>query len=143
MTWYDILVAISKLTELDEFVVETCARALDCKFEPSGLNRYRSNTLQEPFENAELILGSYKTVLTLTLQEEAPRDEYAIRMLSLGKPIDIDMVSPPMADGNGSKSNLSWEMKYSLCYEIGDRQVWFGIEELNSTKKLISISLER
>ena len=143
MTWYNILATISKLTEVDEFNVETCANALECKFEHTTSNRYRSDALQDPFENAELILGNDKTVLTLTLQEEATREEYAMRILSLGKPIDIDMVSQPMADETGSGTILGWERKFSLCYEIGDCQVWFGIEELNSKKKLVSISLER
>jgi len=143
MTWFNILTAISKLTEVDEFTVETCANALECKFEHTTSSRYRSDALQDPFENAELILGNDKTVLTLTLQEKATREEYAMRMLSLGKPIDIDMVSPSIADETGSGTNLGWERKYRLCYEIGDRQVWFGIEELNSKKKLVSISLER
>ena len=143
MTWYNVLAAISKLTEADEFTVETCSNALECKFEQTTSNRYHSDALQYPFENAELILGSDKTILILTFQEEATREEYAMRMLSLGRPIDIDMVSPPMADETGSNTNLGWERKYSLCYDIGDRQVWFGIEELNSKKKLVSISLER
>jgi len=143
MTWYNILAAISKLTEVDEFTVETCANALECKFEHTTSNRYRSDALQDPFENAELILGNDKTVLTLALQEEATREEFAMRMLSLGKPIDIDMVSPSIADETSSGTNLGWERKYSLCYEIGDRQVWFGIEEIKSKKKLVSISLER
>jgi hypothetical protein len=64
-------------------------------------------------------------------------------MLSLGKPIDIDVVSPPIGEETGAGSNLDWDRKYSLCFEIGDRPVWFGIEESNSRKKLVSVSLEQ
>jgi hypothetical protein len=141
MTWYDILATISKLTELDELTIESCASALGCKFEPTASNRYHAKLLQDPFEYAELIPGSDKTILTLTFQDESAREEYAMRMLSLGKPIDIDMVSPSLADENGSSANFGWERKYSLCYEIGDRQIWFGIEETDSKKKLINIKV--
>ena len=143
MTWYDILAIISKLTELDEFTVESCANALGCKFEPTTPNRFHSDALQNPFKYAELISGSNKTILILTLKSESAREEYAMRMLSLGKPIDIDVVSPPIADENYPSANMGWERKHSLCYEIGERPVWFGIEESNSRKKLVSVSIHR
>ena len=143
MTWHGILVTITKLIDLDEFTVNSCGSALECKFESTGSNRYRSDALQEPFEYAELISGNDKTILTLTLQAESAREEYAMRMLSLGKPIDIDVVSPPIVDENSSSANLNWERKYSLCYEIGEHPVWFGIEEANLRKKLINISVNR
>jgi len=143
MTWYDIIGTISKLIELDELTVESCTNALRCKFEPTSSKRYRSNALQTPFEYAELILDKDKTTLLLTLNIDAARGEYAMRMLSLGKPIDIDVISPPIADGSGKTSNITWDRKYSLCYEIGDRPVWFGIEEANSKKKLVTISIDQ
>jgi len=144
MTWYGIIATIRKLTELDEFTVTSCANALECKFERSTVsNRFHSDALHEPFEYAELIFGSGRVKISLKLKIESAREEYALRMLSLGKPIDIDMVSPPMADENGSSIKLDWERKYSLCYEIGDHPVWFGIEEINSRKKLVSVVMER
>lgn len=143
MTWYDIIGTISKLIELDEFTVESCANAIGCKFELTGSNRYRSNALQAPFEYAELISGTDKTILLLKLRSDAAREEYALRMLSLGKPIDIDVVSPPTADKSGANANMGWDRKYSLCYEIGDRPVWFGIEEANSKKRLVNISIHQ
>jgi hypothetical protein len=143
MTWYDIIGTISKLIELDEFTVESCVNAIGCKFEPTGSNRYRSNALQAPFEYVELISGTDKTILLLTLRSDAAREEYALRMLSLGKPIDLDMVSPPLADESGASANMEWDRKYSLCYEIGDRPVWFGIEEANSKKRLVNISIHQ
>jgi len=143
MTWYDIIAAITKLTELDEFTIDSCASALECKFELTSPNRYRSNTLQSPFEFAELISGNNKTTILLICRIDAAREEYAMRMLSLGKPIDIDMVSPPIADGKGVSANIVWDRKYSLCYEIGDLRVWFGIEEVNSKKKLVNISIDQ
>lgn len=144
MTWYDIIATITKLTELDELTVESCASALECKFDRNTTsNRFRSNALQDPFDYAELIPGSDKTILTLTLQTASAREEYALRMLSLGKPIDIDSVSPPVADGNLPITKLDWDRKYSLCYEIGEQQVWFGIEVANSRKQLVSLSIHR
>jgi len=143
MTWYDIIGTISKLIGLDELTVESCATAMRCKFEPTSANRYRSNALQAPFQYAELISGNNKTTLLLTLNIDAAREEYAMRMLSLGKPIDINVVSPPMADRKGLSTNLDWDGKYSLCYEIGDRRVWFGIEEANSKKRLTNISIHQ
>jgi len=143
MTWFDIIGTITKLIELDAFTVASCGNALGCKFEASGSNRFHSDALQTPFEYAELISGNDKTTLLLTLSDAAAREEYAMRMLSLGKPIDIDVVSPPVADGKGSNTNMDWEGKYSLCYEIGDRRVWFGIEEANSKKRLVTISIDQ
>ena len=143
MTWFNILTTITKLSELDALTVDSCTSVLECKFEPTDSNRYRSDALQEPFEYAELISGNDKTILTLTLQIESARKEYAMRLLSLGKPIDIDIVSPPITDESLPKPELGWERKYSLCYEIGDRPVWFGIEESNSRKKLINVSIHR
>lgn len=141
MTWHNFIAAITKLTELDELTVDSCASALKCDFELTGSNRYRSDALQEPFEYAELISGNDDKTLLLTLRVDAARDEYAMRMLSLGKPIDINMVSPPIATKNTPSANMGWDRKYSLCYEIGDRPVWFGIEEANSRKKLVNISV--
>ena len=143
MTWFDIMGTIAKLIKLEEFTVETCARVLECKFKSTGSNRYRSGELQDPFEYAELIPGSSKAILTLTLQETAAREEYAMRIIGLGKPIDIDIVSPPIAGESAPKSSRGWDRNYSLCYEIGDHLVWFEIEEINSKKKLVSASLER
>jgi hypothetical protein len=142
MTWHDVLATISKLTELPVLSVDTCASALACKFEHTIENRYRSNKLKEPFEYAELISGKDNNLLTLKFRAESPREEYAMRMLSLGKPIDIELVSPPSADENTPKNEIGWERKYSLCYEIGERQVWFGIEQTGSHKQLISVSVE-
>jgi len=141
MTWYDILATITKLTEIDKFTVETCANALGCKFEPTTPNRYHSDVLQDPFVDAELIIGNDNTILFLTLRAESAREEYALRMLSLGKPIDINLVSPPIEDKTSTGVNLGWDRKYSLCYEIGDRPVWFGIEEANSQKLLATVSI--
>jgi hypothetical protein len=141
MTWFDIIGIISKMTELDELTIESCANALGCKFEATTSNRYRSDALQYPFEYAELIFGNDKLTLMLTLQTQAPREEYALRMLSLGKPIDLDVDSPPVADKDSPNSNLDWEGKYSLCFEIGDCPVWFGIEEIASKKILVSLSI--
>jgi len=143
MTWHSLLVTISKLAELDEFTVETCTSALECNFERTLSNRYCSNALQEPFEYAELILGNDKTILTLTLQANSAREEYAMRMIGLGKPIDIDVVSPPLANESAPKSELGWDRKYSLCYEIGEQPVWFGIEETGASKKLVALSFHR
>ena len=141
MTWYDILTTITNLTELAEFTVVSCSNALKCNFKHTTSNRYRSDTLHDPFEYAELIVGNNQTTLALTLQAESAREEYAMRMLSLGKPIDIDMVSPTMIDGNGSSSNLGWERKYSLCFEIGDCPIWFGIEETHGRKNLVNVTI--
>jgi hypothetical protein len=143
MSWYEILAIISKLTELDKFTVESCASALGCQFEPTTPNRYRADALQNPFNFAELISGSDKTILILTLKSESAREEFAMRMHSLGKPIDIDVVSPPIADGNHPGTHSVWERKYSLCYEIGDCPVWFGIEEVNSQKNLVNVTIYR
>ena len=143
MIWHDILATITKLVALDELTVDACASALDCKFERTTSNRYRSDALREPFEYAELILGSDKTMLVLTLQANTAREEYAMRMKGLGKPIDMSIVSPPIADEHSSSTNLGWERKFSLCYEIGERPVWFGIEEENSRKKLVSVSIDQ
>ena len=71
MTWHDILAIITKLTELDDLSVDTCANALSCEFEHTTSNRYRSNKLEEPFEYAELIPGkdnhsSNRTVLQIS-----------------------------------------------------------------------------
>lgn len=143
MTWYDIIATITKLTELDELTVESCASALECKFESAGTNRYRSEALPDPFRYAEFISGSEKSVITLILQAESAIEEYVLRMLSLGKPIDISNASPSTTDETISKNNLDWERKYSLCYEIGDCQVWFGIEVANSRKQLVSVSIHR
>ena len=143
MTWHNILATITKLIELDELSVGTCASALECKFKHTASNRYRSDTLPDPFEYAELIPGSEKTILTLALQDESARAEYAMRMLGLGKPVDIAIISPPLASENTPKSELDWDGKYSLCYEIGEQQVWFGIEEKESRKRLVSVSIQR
>ncbi len=64
-----------------------------------------------------------------------------MRMIGLGKPIDIEIVSPPIADENVSKLELGWDRKYSLCYDIGEQPVWFGIEETRTRKKLVEISI--
>lgn len=141
MTWYDIVATITKLTDLDEFTVATCAKALECNFEPTTSNRYRSSTLQAPFEYAELILSSDKTIFTLTLQDNSAREEYVLRVSGLGKPIDLDVVSPPIANESTPKTNLDWDRKYSLCYEFGDCRVWFGIEVANSRKNLVNVSI--
>jgi len=143
MTWYDILATIAKLTELDELTVDSCGSALECEFKSTDPNCYRSKALQDPFEYAEFVSGSEKSILTLNLRAESAREEYAMRMLSLGKPIDIGNVSPPIADENIPKAKLDWERKYSLCYEIGDCLVWFGIEVANSRKILVSVSIHR
>ncbi|MGD8405807.1 MAG: hypothetical protein PVJ21_19275 [Anaerolineales bacterium] len=143
MTWFNIIAVITKLIELEAFTVDSCGNALECKFEATGSNRYHSDALQSPFEYAELISGTDKTILLLTLHVDAAREEYAMRMLSLGKPIDIDMASPSIADGSGASTNMGWDRKYSLCYEIGDRPVWFGVEEANSKKRLVNISIHQ
>jgi hypothetical protein len=143
MTWYNILATITKLTELNKITVDSCASALECKFERGTSNRYRSGGLLKPFAYAELITGRDKTTLLLTLRVDSAREEYAICMLSLGKPVDIDMVSPLMADENNPSANLGWERKYSFCYEIGDCPVWFEIEEASSRTKLVSVSIHR
>ena len=143
MTWYTIIATITKLTELDEFTVSTCAKVLECTFELTASNRYRSSALQAPFDYAELILGSDKTIFALTLKDNSAREEYVLRVSGLGKPIDVDVVSSPIADKNASKTNLDWDRKYSLCYEFGDRRVWFGIEVAGSQKKLVTVSIHK
>jgi len=141
MTWHAILATITKLIELDEFTVNSCESALDCNFERiAAPNRYRSDALQDPFEYADLIHDSQKTTLILTLQTTAAREEYAMRMVGLGKPIDVEIISPPIMDENPSKTKLDWDRKYSLCYELGEQRVWFGIEEKQGKKKLITVS---
>ena len=143
MTWFNIIAVITKLIELEAFTVASCENALECKFVATGSNRYRSDILQAPFEYAELISGNDKNTLLLTLRPNAAREEYAMRMLSLGKPIDIDVESSPKAEKKGSSTNMDWDGKYSLCYEIGDCRVWFGIEEAHSKKRLVNISIHQ
>lgn len=141
MTWYGIIAIITKLAELDEFTVESCARILECKFDRSTSGRFRSDSLQEPFEYAELIPGNENTILTLSFRVASARQEYAKRVSSMGRPIDIEIVSPPLADENAQKAKLGWDRKISLCYEFGDCRVWFGIEETKSQKRLIALSI--
>ena len=143
VTWYGIITTITKLTELDDFTIDSCANTLNCKFERSDSNRYRSDALQGPFEDAEFIPGSDKMILTLTLMSTSPREEYAKRGSAMGRPIDVDIVSPPVADDNTQQADLNWDRKLSLCYEFGDCRVWFGIEETVSQKRLVSITLKR
>ena len=143
VTWYGIITTITKLTELDDFAIDSCANALECKFERSASDRYRSDALQDPFEYAEFISGSDKTILTLTFQVASAREEYAKRVFAMGRPIDVEIVSPPLADDNAKKAELGWDRKLSLCYEFGDCQVWFGVEEIKSQKKLVSITVKR
>lgn len=143
MTWHTILATITKLTKLDEFTIDSYSSALECNFEPTGSNRFRSSALQEPFEYAELIPGSDTTILSLTLRATAAREEYAMRMVGLGKPIDVEIVSPSIADKNVSTAELNWDRKYNLCYELGEQRVWFGIEKTQGKKKLVTVSFHR
>lgn len=143
MTWYGIIAIITKLTELDEFTIDSCAKALECKFESSSSNRFRSDSLQEPFEYAELIPDTENMILILTFRVASAREEYAKRVSSLGRPIDVEIVSPPLADENAQKAELGWDRKISLCYEFGDCRVWFGIEETRSHKRLIALSIHQ
>ena len=143
MTWYDIIVTIRGLTELNELTVDSCSRVLQCNFKQNSTNRYRTNTLQEPFEYAELISGSDKAKLALKFRIESAREEYAMRLSGLGKPVDIDIISPPIADETAPDATTDWDRRYSLCYELGDCQVWFGIEESGSQKQLVSVTIER
>ena len=143
MTWHTILATITKLTELDEFTVKSCESAMKCNFERTGSIHYRSNSLQGPFGHAELIPGSDTTILSLTLRATAAREEYAMRMVGLGKPIDVEIVSPPTMNENPSETSMDWDRKYSLCYELGEQRVWFGIEEKQGKKKLVTVSLHR
>ena len=143
MTWYDIIVTIRRLTELNEFTVDACSSVLQCNFKQNTTNRYRSNILQEPFEYAELISGDDKAALSLKFRIESTREEYAMRLSGLGKPVDIDIISPPIADETASDAITDWDRRYSLCYEFGDCRVWFGIEESGSQKQLVSVTIER
>lgn len=143
MTWYDIISTLTKLTELDGFTVEDCENILECKFEKTDSNRLRANNLVAPFDYAGLIPDNEGMTLTLFFKPDAAREEYVLRMAALGKPIDIEIVSPPMDNGNAPKTNLGWDRKFSLCYEYGEQKVWFGIEEAKSQKKLVSITLKQ
>lgn len=142
MTWFDILTIITKLTRLDELTIDTSSKALESNFDRFGANRFRSEALPAPFKYAEFLPGSDRTILILYLRDDSPREEYVLRMLGLGKPIDIELVSPPVADGDELRGNVGWDRKYRLCYEVGDRHIWFGIEESSSRKKLVSVSVQ-
>ena len=144
MTWFEIIATITKLTELDEFTVEACADALGCSFEQTSSNRcFQSDMLHAPFERAEFISGTDKTILTLDFRPDSAREEFAMRRISLGRPIDIEITSPPVMDEINRKINLEWDRKYSLCHEFGNSKVWFGIEEKNSRKNLVNVSIHR
>ena len=143
MTWYGIISTITKLSELDEFTVESCERILECKFERSETGRLQAVSLQTPFEFAEFIPGRDKMILTLSFQDTSPREEYAKRVSAMGRPIDVEIASPPLADGNTPKSKVGWDRKLGFCHEFGDCRVWFGIEEVGSQKKLVTISIHR
>ena len=55
---------------------------------------------------------------------------------SLGAPEAMDLVSPPPHPASAP----AWSGKWSMAHTLGGAKIWFGLEEIMGSKRLVSAS---
>ncbi len=139
--WSEIFPVFEKLTLLPGISLHACAEILQCEFKLIISNRFESDDLAIPFESVDIRKKSAKAGIIVLYFQPGPHLEfYAADVKALGEPVAIDIVSPPIADPQ-HPVKLSWDSKYSWCFEINRRQVWFGFEEVRGAEKLVSVAI--
>ncbi len=139
--WPQVLPVIENLARLPGISLHRCAEILQCELKLIVSNRFESRAVIAPFESVDIRKRSGKTgIIVLDVQPGPQQEFYAQAVKAMGQPVDIDIVSPPIANPQQPVS-LPWDAKYSWCFELAGRPVWFEFEELRRAEKLVSVSI--
>jgi len=140
--WSEVLPLIERLACLSGLYIQGCATVLNCDIQLVVSNRFESRNPVSPFKSIDIRKRSAKAgIIVLDFHHGPHLEFYAAQVKAMGTPIDINIVSPPIADPNRSPAKLSWDSKNSWCFEICRRKVWFGFEELGGVEKLVSVAI--
>ena len=93
------------------------------------------------FTDLEVRVGRRTGIIVLTLDPSLDLESAAAGMKCLGPPVDMNVVSPPMRSPGGSAANPGWERRRSVCYMVGGRRVWFGLETMAGVDKLVTVAV--
>jgi hypothetical protein len=139
--WTEVWPTIEKLAQLPGISLHACAEILQCELKLIITNRFESHDLATPFKSVDIRKKSAKAGIIVLYFQPGPHLEfYAQAIKGMGDPLDINIVSPPIADPL-RPVNLAWDSKYSWCFEICQRKIWFGFEGAHGAEKLVSVAL--
>jgi hypothetical protein len=125
------------LAGLKNLSIDECEREFNCKLILDDVNprQYRgfSTDLNIDFlavrigETGGVVVANFKKGVQQVLAEEV---EF------LGRPEDFDIVSPPIRP----VSPPAWSRKWSVAHAVAGAKIWFGFEEIDGRKLLLSAS---
>lgn len=125
------------LAGIQSLTLAECERAFDCKFRPDNASpRQYWGTCPDP--NIDLLdvrIGETGGIIVVRF-DEGVRPSLAEELRSLGLPEDIDIVSPPISPAPAP----DWTRKWSVAHTIGGAKIWFGVEEIDGSERLVSAS---
>jgi hypothetical protein len=125
------------LAGIQSLTVAECERAFGCKFLPDDANpRQYWGTCPDP--NIDLLdvrIGETGGIIVVQFAEGV-RPILAEELRSWGAPDDIDIVSPPISPASAP----AWTRKLSVAYTIGGAKIWFSMEEIDGSERLVSAS---
>ena len=140
--WSEVLPIIEELTKLSGISLHRCADVLQCEFRLIISNRFEGVNPISPFRSIDIRKRSAKTgIIVLDFIPGPHLEFYAAQVKTQGQPLEIDIVSPPLAEQNHLPLSLAWDRKYGWCYVIHDRRVWYGFEEFRDAVKLVSVAI--
>jgi hypothetical protein len=137
----EIVAEVTRLAEMADLEIEGCEKILVCRFEKTGKQTYTADFSEGKFVAVSIRFGDTVGIINLKMDPGSDLTGCAREVEELGEPESIDIVSPPAQDPSRLETRPRWERKYSILYQIAGRPVWFGIEEAEGQKHLVSVSI--
>ncbi|NOY65636.1 MAG: hypothetical protein GXO97_09645, partial [Nitrospirae bacterium] len=139
--WHDVERTIEKISKIIGSDLREAEHILNGNLTPvkETDNRFILDNPDSAFNGVQIIVDDKKRVEFIFIPVSDEEGVLASSLPDLGKPVDIDIVSPPVV---GEGDTPEWTHKYSECYLLNGRKVCFGFEEHDNTKQLVAISIE-
>lgn len=125
------------LASIQRLTVVECERAFKCELRLDQANprQYWGTCPDLNIDLLDVRLGQTGGIVVARF-EESVQLALAEAVRSLGAPEDIDIVSPPL----NPASAPTWSRKWSEAYTIAGAKIWFGLEEIDGSSRLVFAS---
>jgi hypothetical protein len=125
------------LAGLKNLSVDECEREFNCKLILDDVNpgQYRGSSTDLNIDLLDVRIGETGGVVVANFKEGV-QQILAEEVEFLSPPEDFDIVSPPISPA----SPPAWSRKWSVAHTVAGAKIWFGFEEIDGRKLLISAS---
>ena len=125
------------LAGIQSLTLAECERAFACEFRLDDANpeQYWSKCPDPNIDLLDVRIGKTGGIVVARF-DEGVQPILAEELRSLGAPEDIDILSPPASPA----SSPPWSRKWSVAHTIAGTKIWFGMEEIDGSERLVSAS---